>query len=107
MLASIEATAGSGRLRAWAKQQVEDTPPGTMRSLPRDELPDYVLDMMGNIPGWPFVRVYHTEERSVTLANGSGYGYGVSIYPYDEEGSTRHAEGLPWRPGIFLYTVSK
>jgi hypothetical protein len=103
----IEATVGSERLREWAKQQIEGVPPGQNNTLRWDEVPEDVFDMMGNIRGWPLVRVVHSDERSVTLANGSGYGYGVSIYPYDEGEPTRHALGLRWRPGIFLSTVSK
>jgi hypothetical protein len=46
---------------------------------------------------------HNWDEPHVSLANGSGYGYGITIYPYDEGRST----GMRWQPGVFLYTVSK
>jgi len=102
----IEETAGSGRLREWARQEIDGTPRGQRKTLRWDEVPDDVFDMMGGLPGWPVVWVEHTDEPSVSLANGSGYGYGVRIYP-PGEGEEKQGPGMPWRPGVFLYTVSK
>jgi hypothetical protein len=98
---------GPERLREWARQKIAEVPPGEQKGLRYDDVPDYVSDLMGNIPGWPFGWVNHGSQPYVFLANGSGYGYGVNIYPEDDEATGRSMGGMRWCPGIFIETVSK
>jgi hypothetical protein len=99
---------GAERLRAWAKQQIDTTPVDQRWGLRWNEVPEDVFEMMGSIEGWPIMWVETTTngERCVFLANGSGYGYGIRIYP-DDEASESAGYGMRWRPGIYLTTVSK
>jgi hypothetical protein len=102
----IDSTIGADRLLDWAKKEIESTPPGKWRTLPPDERPEDVIELMGVGGTWPLVRVTNAEERFVFLANGSGYGYGITIYPFDVE-ETENRGWIRWSPGIYLDTVSK
>jgi hypothetical protein len=103
----IDATVGADRLRAWAKEQIDKTPADKFKHLSLDEVPEDIFDLMGSIPGWPFVLVVRDNQPHVFLANGSGYGYSITIYPYDESESNASVAGLTWRPGIVLSIASK
>jgi hypothetical protein len=105
----IETHGGSERLMAWAQEVLAATPPNEGRTLLANEVPDFVVDMMGRIPGWPVVYVYNDEEPKVWIVNGSGYGFGITVRPkhMDDEVSPWWAGEYRWRPGVYLGTVSK
>ena len=103
----IDTTIGADRLRAWAKEQIDNTPASKSKHLSWEEVPQDIFDLLGSAPGWPFVWVVRDNQPHVFLANGSGYGYAITIYPYDESESAASVGGLTWRPGIVLSTASK
>ena len=103
----IDATIGADRLRVWAEYQIDTTSPNTRKHISWDDVPQDIFDLLGRAPGWPFVWVVRDNHPHVFLANGSGYGYAITIYPYDESDSAASVGGLTWRPGIVLSTVSK
>jgi hypothetical protein len=102
----IDSTVGADRLLEWAKQEIDSTPSGKWRLLASKEAPEDVFELMGAHPGWPYIRVVNDQERYVFVANGSGYGYGITLFPSDEEGTSNRG-WLKWRSGVFLGTVSK
>jgi hypothetical protein len=105
----LEATGGSERLRAWAAEVIAATPAGQWRHLRREEIPDFVDDLMGRIPGFPTVWVYNMDQPCVVVANGSGYGYGVAVCPDGQEPQVGFGGMVrtTWRPGIYFTTVFK
>jgi hypothetical protein len=105
----IETHGGSERLLAWAKEVLAATPPNAGKTLQLNEVPDFVVDMTGRIPGWPWVRVYNGDDPEVMIANGSGYGFLITVRPKhaDEEAPRTGVFPWSWRPGIDLGTASK
>jgi hypothetical protein len=105
----IETHGGSERLMAWAKEVLAATLPGQGRTIAVNEVPDFVVDMMGNIPGWPWVNVYNGDDPEVMIANGSGYGFLITVRPKhaEEDAAVGGVFGFHWRPGIDLGTASK
>jgi hypothetical protein len=105
----IEAHGGSERLMAWAKEVIAETPPNGGRTMVANEVPDFVVDMTGRIPGWPWVHVYNGDDPTVMIANGSGYGFLITVRPKqaDEEAPPGGVFEFHWRPGIDLGTASK
>ncbi len=108
--ARIDATCGSERLIAWAKEMIAAGPRNSHQMLKRDDLPEFILQLT-NSPGppWPTGRVWRGDRATVSIIYGSGYGYGITICPSDAEsgGVTVPSERKAWRPGIWLGTVYK
>jgi hypothetical protein len=105
----IETHGGSEQLMAWAKEVLAETPPNGGKTIPANELPDFVVDMTGNIPGWPWVHVVNGDDPYVMIANGSGYGFLITVQPKHAEEAAQPSSvfGFHWRPGIDLGTASK
>ena len=46
-------------------------------------MPEFIRDVTGNIPGWPFADVSRQPEPTVWIVNGSGYGFAITVQPED------------------------
>lgn len=105
----IDDTCGAERLMAWAKEVIAQQPQG--RTLVRNDYPDFILELMDGPPPWPngWVAGPAGEHATVVIANGSGYGFGITIRPSGSENGpgTGGTYRMTWRPGLFLHTVSK
>jgi hypothetical protein len=112
--ARIEALNAEDRLRAWAVEVIaavqQKKHPGHYAY---NEVPDIVDDLMGRIPGWPYVVVVaEAPDPYVEISNASGYSLRITVCP-----SCPAQEPQPWwvpewtrmewRPGIYLETAGK
>jgi hypothetical protein len=112
--ARIEDKGAEDQLRAWAAQVIAEVQQKKHTAgYTYDEVPDFLDDLMGRLPGWPWVHVNaDAPEPYVQVANSSGYAFMITICP-----SCRAREPVPWwipewtrlewRPGIYLETAGK
>src|SRR5262249_27126513 len=108
--ARFESRVKPEELLAWAgdvlKDVPNDAPPYWHRFLPPEEVPPFVEDMLGTMPGRPTVEIISTGmERRVLITQGSGrcwFAVEVAPPPFHSE-YERTWGATAWRPGIYLY----
>jgi hypothetical protein len=102
----IEEQVDPEELRAWAAKATA----GGLKPLDVKDMPPFLVDLMGHAPGWPVaVPTYHgADDPCILVANGSGFGLGVEIHLKNQEPEPMWFDNsVPWKPGIYLTTVSK
>jgi hypothetical protein len=108
----IDDSCGADRLMAWAQEIIAKPPAKDGGLLSASDYPEFILDLM-NSPDtrWPdgWVAGPAGEQATVVIANGSGYGFGITIRPSGSENgpATGGTMRITWRRGLFLHTVSK
>jgi hypothetical protein len=102
------------RLRDWAAEVIAAVKQGRHHyRYTYDEVPDFVDDLMGPIPGWPIVHVdTYAQDPYIAIANGSGYAFQITICPSciaqkPQPWWVPEWTRLEWRPGIYLETAGR
>jgi hypothetical protein len=112
--ARIEARVGADRLRAWAGEVIAAHPPGQGRgALEPDEIPDFVVDLLGPFQGVRGAEVRPGDDPSVDLfTGGSAYHFRIRVRPSRVSRDlppwwVGEGAGLESQPGIYLETEGK
>jgi hypothetical protein len=116
----IEAQVGEDRLFTWASEMIAETKPGkegpiTREHVKREEIPDFIHELMGNELERTRVDVVLTSNDSyVTIASSINQALQITVRPSrapHERGPgppqwlLRDAAGFEWRPGIYIDTL--